>query len=82
MGSSVCLDLTILLEKGFYSITDSFRLARPSPTPGVSTVLPIVREWSQNSQEMFSRETERPGPALQYGRGPGGTTGSQNPRLV
>lgn len=47
MGSSVCLDLTILLEKGFYSITDSFRLARPSPTPGFQQFFPLLENGAK-----------------------------------
>lgn len=83
MRSSGCLGLTTLLEKGFYSITDSFRLARPSPTPGASTAPPIVGEWSQNPQEIFQgelRDSRLSSSIYQKaGRGPGGATGSQNP---
>lgn len=61
MRSSGCLELITRLEKGFYSIPDSFSLARPFPTPGASTapLIPFVGEWSQNPQEIFRREAER-----------------------
>lgn len=86
MRSSGCLDLITLLGKGFYSIPDFFSLARPFPTPGASTALPIVGEWSQNPQEIFRREAETLQVQLlnvsESWGAPGGTTESQNPRLV